>query len=527
MSSLDAEQGMEVRQLLARLSSRAVLCVGDIMLDKYVNCEAGRISPEAPVIAFAEASRWTRPGGVGNVAVNVAALGCKTICIAATGADPEGDILATSLDRHEIEYWFSNRDPERQTTRKTRFVAGGQQLLRVDRETILPLDNDTIDEILGAVRDRFFDVLIVSDYGKGVVTPYMMQTCHSLARYHDAKLIVDPKGTDWAKYGPAYLIKPNTAELQAATGLPCRTDAEVEAALASALANSSAHAILVTRGGDGASIMRRGDSGATHYRTSKVAVSDVCGAGDTNLAALGSLLAAGADLDIAARFAQLASSLAVQRQGNAVISNDDIQRALSRDDAPMPSEYKITNIETIAELAEHWRSNHLRVGFTNGCFDILHPGHIRVLETARAHCDRLVVGMNSDASVKRLKGRSRPIIKEEDRARVLAGLHMVDAVVPFSQDTPEKLIRAIRPDVLVKGGDYTPAQVVGASFVEGAGGQVIIAQLIDGHSTSKIVREIGNLSRPSKGAAKPSRSLIEKPVASPDPLKHHEAQNDL
>lgn len=509
MKPFDADESGLVGKLLASLSDCRVLCVGDIMLDKYVRCEEGRMSPEAPVIAFAESSKWTRPGGVGNVAINVAALGCETLCLALTGDDAENAILGANLRDHGVEFSFYNRNPERPTTLKTRYVAAGQQLLRIDRETTSPADNNAIDELLSLVQGRAFDVIIVSDYGKGLVTPYLMNVCRALAHDSNARLIVDPKGTDWTKYGQVDLIKPNTAELEAATGLSCRTDAQVEVALTSALQSSSAKAILVTRGSEGASLMGRGHPIATHCPTSKVAVSDVCGAGDTNIAALGSLMAAGAELELASRFAQVASSLAVQRQGNAVISRREMEDTLALNKAPRPSQRKIIGGAEMAGLAQEWRAKGLRVGFTNGCFDILHSGHISMLETCRAHCDKLIVGMNSDASIKRLKGASRPIVTQEHRAGVLAGLYMVDAVVTFSEDTPENLIRAIRPDVLVKGGDYTPDQIVGGNFVEANGGEVIIANFVEGQSTSRIVD--GMKRTPSSDVRRPkaSKSFIE------------------
>lgn len=479
------------------------------MLDKYVKCEQGRVSPEAPVIAFSESSKWTRPGGVGNVAVNVAALGCHTTCIAVAGEDEEAEILCGNLRQNHIEHWLSKQDAERPTTLKTRFIAASQQLLRIDRETTQPVDADTIDELFGMVQGIAFDVIIVSDYGKGVVTPYMMQACHLLVRDSSAKLIVDPKGTDWAKYGPVDLIKPNKAELQAATGLSCQTDSEIEVALTSALENSSAKTILVTRGQEGATLMSRDDSVARQCPTSEVAVSDVCGAGDTNVAALASLWAAGGDLNLASRVAQLASSLAVQRQGNAVISRKDLTDSLTRAGSARQTMRKILDWDEISGRVQEWREKGLRVGFTNGCFDILHPGHISLLETSRSHCDKLIVGLNSDASIKRLKGASRPIVKQEHRAGVIAGLGMVDAVVTFAEDTPENLICAIRPDVLVKGGDYTPEQVVGAQFVQANGGEVIIADFVHGQSTSRIVDGMNRASNSGKSRTNPTLGAID------------------
>lgn len=308
------------------------------------------------------------------------------------------------------------------------------------------------------------------------------------SREQGTPILVDPKGLDWTKYGPVDLIKPNASELAAFTSMPCDNDAEVDAALIKALELCYANAILVTRAGAGATLRERGSSVSHQFEAFEVEVADVCGAGDTNLAMLGAMYASGCSLPQSIRLAQYASSLAVQRQGNAIISANDLLKSGHSGEAATNG--RILAREHMVELAQKWREQGLKIGFTNGCFDILHPGHIHALEQVRQHCDRVVVGINSDASVQRLKGTNRPIVSEQDRAQVMAALAAVDAVTIFDEDTPAELIAAVRPDVLSKGGDYDPNTIVGSDFVRSYGGKVVIADLVDGRSTTSVVEKI-------------------------------------
>ena len=478
---------------LDALATRRVLCVGDLILDVEVACGAGRLSPEAPVLVFAEREHLHRPGGAANVAANLAALGASVTLAGVLGYDPEGEALAGQMRGLGIETVTSIGDEEaRPTTRKTRFVADGQQLLRIDRETTRPIGQSSVESLMDRIEQAGarFDVILVSDYGKGVVTGRLMERCLALAARCGAKLLVDPKGDAWDRYGPVDCIKPNARELAAFTGFPCDTDMEIERALQAALDNCGTEAMLVTRAGHGASLIRRDMHGVQHFRARPVEVADVCGAGDTNLAALGGMLAAGLILEDAIEIAQLASGLAVQRHGTAVVSASELLEASVATERQTGTRGKCLGGEALYALLRVWRWLGLRVGFTNGCFDLFHPGQIDTLETARQACDRLVVGLNSDASVRRLKGATRPVVGERDRARVLAGLSAVDAVVLFDEDTPESLIARIRPDVLVKGGDYDPATLAGGALVESYGGRVFVTDLLPGRSTSRILGAI-------------------------------------
>jgi len=492
-------------EILADLWRHDVVCVGDIMLDVEVTCTSGRVSPEAPILVFAESSHQHRPGGAANVAASVAALGANIRLCGTVGNDPEGLAVSEQIQALGVEFRCPQigRD-DRPTTRKTRFIAGGQQVLRVDREVARPITDAIADDIaMGMTSEKQqFSVILVSDYGKGVVTSRLIDRCLAMAVAWQAPILVDPKGNDWALYGAVDLIKPNAAELASLTGLPCETDQEVETALQRALSLCHAKAILVTRAADGASLVRREKPGVEHFPAHRVEVADVCGAGDTNLAALGVMLASGQKLERAVSIAQLASSIAVGQHGNALVTTADLlareafhpaQHLASNERMGCASE-KIVARSKLNVVLTVWRAQGLRIGFTNGCFDLLHPGHIRSLETAKAACDRLIVGLNSDVSVQRLKGPARPIVRQDDRAHVIAAVAAVDAVVIFDEDTPESLICEVRPDALIKGGDYDPRTLVGADFVRGHGGRVIVSDLIPDRSTTRLLDTVQRVS---------------------------------
>jgi D-beta-D-heptose 7-phosphate kinase/D-beta-D-heptose 1-phosphate adenosyltransferase len=476
-----------LQPLLQAVREARVVCVGDLMVDRYVYGEVARISPEAPIPVMLRGSDQRMLGGVGNVARNVASLGGRACLVGVVGDDP--------LSREALQLIGADRGLEsalvtakgRPTTIKTRFVASGQQLLRVDSEDSRPIDDETEAELVRAVEHAAegAGVILLSDYAKGAVTPAVIESCLRAARGSGALLIVDAKARSLVKYGEADLIKPNALELSVLTGLPTETDADVEIALAAVLADCAAKAVLVTRGAKGMSLAERGKA-VKHIRGVPRRVFDVSGAGDTGLAALGLALAAKASLEAAAQFAVLASGVAVSKVGTAVVSPSELI------DAELaahlgPAEAKVVTLEQAAAEADRWRVQGLKVGFTNGCFDILHRGHVAYLAQARAWCDRLIVGINSDASVRALKGDGRPVNDLESRALVLAGLTHVDLVAPFAEATPIDLIKAIRPEVLIKGADYTMEGVVGAPEVQSWGGQVKLADIVDGYSTTAAI----------------------------------------
>ncbi len=474
-----------LQPLLAAMAGVRVACVGDVMLDRYVQGEVERISPEAPVPVLRRRSETEMLGAAGNVARNVAALGGRPVLAGVRGAGEGGARLAALIE-HDGIVDRTVGDMERPTTVKTRFVAGQQQLLRLDEEEAAPLGPALESTLAEAVRLAVQEggVVLVSDYAKGAVTRATLQA----ARSAGAALIVDPKGRDFARYGPVALLKPNAAELAGATGLPTRTDEEVAAALQAALASCEAQAVLVTRAGQGMSLARRGEP-VRHFRARPREVFDVSGAGDTSLAALGLAVAAGAPIDQAVELAILASGVVVEKAGTAVVTPSElIDAELAQHWAP--SEAKIATPEEAVRRVARWREQGLRIGFTNGCFDILHRGHVAYLAQARSWCDRLVLGLNTDGSIRRLKGPERPVNDLESRALVLGALSHVDLITPFGEDTPMALIQALRPDVLVKGADYSEAEVVGAPEVRSWGGEVRLADIVEGQSTTAAIARL-------------------------------------
>jgi D-beta-D-heptose 7-phosphate kinase/D-beta-D-heptose 1-phosphate adenosyltransferase len=476
--------------LLERVAGLRLVTVGDVMIDRFIYGEVHRISPESPIPILVRTHETVMLGGCANVARNVASLGGRSTLVGIIGDDgPGGEARALVSLEADIEDRLI-ADPGRPTTQKSRFVSTGQQLLRVDEEVASPVseavEQALIEAIIGASVGA--GAILLSDYGKGVVTAGIISACLAAAQSTGAALVVDSKARGFAHYGAVDVVKPNAAELARATDLPTDTDADVEVALARALAMSEARAILVTRAAKGMSLAVRGEP-VRHYGRPAPEVFDTSGAGDTALAALGLALGAGAPIDQAAQMALIASRVVVQKAGTATATPEDLIEAeavLER----TPLDAKIASGSRMVQVARRWREKGLRVGFTNGCFDILHPGHIAYLAQARAWCDRLIVGLNSDDSIRRLKGDGRPINGVEARGRVLAGLAAVDLVTPFDEDTPLKLIEAARPDLLVKGGDYSLEGVVGHDLVKGWGGEVKLATFLDGHSTTDTLKRL-------------------------------------
>lgn len=472
-----------LQTLLARLGGARVLCVGDVMVDRFVYGDVTRVSPEAPIPVLARTREIVMLGAAGNVARNVAALGGEVSLIGLVGGDAEGHEAMRLVGADTGVEGFLVTDASRPTTLKTRFVSGGQQLLRVDLEESRPAEGEVEQRLIRTIRDVApgAGVILLSDYGKGVVTDAVI----AAVREAGIPVIVDSKARSFRRYGAVDMIKPNAAELAYATGLPTATNTEIEAALEHALSLCEAKAILVTRAAKGISLGLRGQP-VRHFPGVPREVFDASGAGDTTIAALGLALASGAPVEDAIAFAMLASGVAVTKAGTAVVTPDELTEA-SITAHLAPAEAKIATPQRLADEVARWRAKGLRVGFTNGCFDILHRGHVAYLNQARTWCDRLIVGLNSDRSVKALKGEGRPVNDLESRALVLAGLACVDLVATFDEDTPLKLIEAARPDVLIKGADYTEDQVVGAAQVRSWGGEVKLAPIVDGYSTTAAI----------------------------------------
>ena len=471
---------------VSALSTARVVCVGDVMLDRFVYGEVTRVSPEAPIPVCRVKNETAMLGGAGNVVRNMVALGAGVDFVSVVGDDEiAGDVDLLLRDLAGVSHSLSV-ETDRPTTSKIRYVAGGQQLLRADREITTPVLDGIADELVAAVERALRDaaLLIVSDYGKGVVTDMLAARLIEIARKAGKPVIVDPKSRDFARYAGASLITPNLKELSEAAGHELSSEDDIVAAARGLLSGAGIDTMLVTRGAQGMSLITA--DGADHFPSRAREVFDVSGAGDTVIATLAAGIAAGLSFVNAAQLANVAAGIVVGKTGTAVAYTEDILEDIDRaSDTSGPR--SPTTIDAALDRIRTWQDRGEKVGFTNGCFDLLHPGHVSLLSQAHAACDRLVVGLNSDASVKRLKGESRPTQGEDARAAVLSSLETVDLVIIFEEDTPERLLQEIKPDVLVKGADYTIETVVGANFVQGYGGKVVLAELVPGFSTTATI----------------------------------------
>jgi D-beta-D-heptose 7-phosphate kinase/D-beta-D-heptose 1-phosphate adenosyltransferase len=477
-------------ELVPRLAGARVLCVGDVMLDRFVYGHVDRISPEAPIPVLSVEREIAMLGGAGNVIRNLVGLGAAAEFVSVVGKDAAGREIMTLVGQLERVEQHLLSETKRETTIKTRYVAGSQQLLRADRETVSEVAPAIGDDVVRLVAAALGDcgVLVLSDYAKGVLTGVTTTAMIEAARKAGRPVLVDPKGYDYQRYRGATLLTPNRRELAEAAQMPTDTSEQVAAAAAKLIQLCDFEAILCTRGADGMSLVLK--SGEAHHLPAAAReVFDVSGAGDTVVATIAASLAGGLSLIDAARLATVAAAIVVGKVGTAVAYADDLVRELHHEDIAS-SERKVATLAQAVDEVGKWRRQGLRIGFTNGCFDLLHPGHVSLMSQARAACDRLVVGLNSDASVRRLKGKGRPVQGEAARAAVLSSLASVDLVVIFPEDTPLVLIDAIKPDVLVKGADYTVETVVGAEQVHSWGGRVLLAELSPGHSTTATIKRM-------------------------------------
>jgi D-beta-D-heptose 7-phosphate kinase/D-beta-D-heptose 1-phosphate adenosyltransferase len=484
-----------LRKLLDEFHSMGALVLGDVMLDRYVYGSVARISPEAPIPVIAVERTADMPGGAGNVVRNLAALGARSTLIGAVGNDPWAEILRTHFTHEPGVNARLMVDRSRPTTVKTRFVAEGQQVLRADQESRQPLSPDVEGQILAEFRGALAgaDIVILSDYGKGVLSDAVIGAAISHARAAGKRVIVDPKGATYARYRGATILTPNRAELQAVCGFECDTDQQVVLGARQILDNGICDTLVVTRGKDGMSVIPSGGP-AIHLRTAAREVFDVSGAGDTVAATMALGLAAGGNIHDACILANMAAGIVVGKRGTAIVSAGEIAATLSPFDVGI-EEHKLFSLDSVVQLARDWHAQGLTIAFTNGCFDLLHPGHLSLIDQARRSADRLIVGLNADVSVRKLKGPDRPAQGEIARATVLASLKSVDAVVIFSEETPLRLIEALAPDVLVKGADYALNEVVGADLVTRRGGKVVLANLVRGHSTTETLKRLKSTER--------------------------------
>ena len=468
-------------------STITVLAIGDVMLDRFVEGDIDRISPEAPVPVLRLLRTREMAGGVGNVASNIASLGAHAVLVGLVGRDETATILRrtfTAAGRIEAALVVSAHRP---TICKTRFIAARQQVVRTDEESTAPLARDEEAALLEAV-SRHADsahAIVLSDYGKSTLSPAVIAHAMGIARTRGIPIFVDPKGDDFTLYDGATCITPNQKELARASLQPTATEPDVVAACRALMARVDTDAILATRSEKGMVLVERsGEVTAVSARAREVF--DVSGAGDTVIATLAVAHASGRTLASAMRIANAAAGVVVSKLGTATANIAELLHELDAADHEAGTlSSALQSIDRAAALVAHWKEQGLAVGFTNGCFDVLHAGHVSLLASARSRCDRLVVALNTDASVARLKGPSRPINALANRAAVMAAIRHVDCVVAFEDDTPLALIQTLRPDILVKGADYTLDRVVGAEFA----GKVVLAELVPGLSTSATIEK--------------------------------------
>ncbi len=478
-----------VESLFAHAKDIKALVVGDLMIDEYLWGKVDRISPEAPVQVFDVVREEMRLGGAGNVANNLVALGCGVTVCSVIGGDENGTVLRHIFTGKGVDVSGVIEDPMRRTSKKSRVVAAHQQIVRIDRESRDPLRADVEDAVIRFVTEKAGDyhVMLVSDYLKGVLTERVLAAITGAGRTHGIPVVIDPKGTDYGKYRGATILTPNRKEAELASGVKIADDESIAWAAEALLRTGELGALLITRSEEGMSLFQ-GSGRTVHIPTVAREVFDVTGAGDTVLAVLGLALACGRGVEEAARLANVAAGIAVGKLGTATISPAEIINEVSREHRD--SDAKIKNRDVLTAIIDEERKKGKRVVFTNGCFDLLHVGHVKYLQKARSLGDLLVLGLNSDASVRRLKGEKRPLISEEERAHLLAALDCIDYVTIFDEDTPLRLIESVKPAVLVKGGDYTPEGVVGKDLVESYGGRVELVEFVDGRSTTNIIEQI-------------------------------------
>lgn len=489
--------GFAVTGFLAeKIKNVRIAVIGDVMLDRYFYGEVKRISPEAPVPVTKIGKTNSVLGGAANVAANLAHLDCQVFMGGVTGDDDNRRLLERLMDEAHIDYSGLVRSSHRKTITKLRVLGGNQQMLRLDFEEVGDLFPDEIVELrqwLAGLLDEGLDGIIVSDYAKGVCSDDFCQWVISQAHAYDIPVLVDPKGADWVKYRGCDFITPNLKEMCEAAG--CQKDNEDDAVVEMARAAKDKFQIknvVVTRSERGMTLVNKEQ--VLHSPATAIEVFDVSGAGDTVAATLLAAAAGKLELADAVYMANRAAGIVVAKVGTYPVHRDELLKDLLVEERKQGRGYRTLSWEEIASLAATWKACGEKIVFTNGCFDILHVGHVTYLEKARNLGKHLIVGLNTDASVQRLKGETRPLVHELDRARVLAALACVDAVVLFDQDTPTELIEKIRPDILVKGGDYKPEQVAGREFA----GEVRIIEFEDGYSTTGVVEKIAKMAKEGK-----------------------------
>lgn len=460
-----------------------ILVIGDLMIDHYLWGSCERISPEAPVQVVDIKKETTVLGGAGNVINNLIALNCEVFVLSAIGGDATGSELSNMLETVGAKSFLSIEE-NRKTSKKSRIIAAHQQVVRYDNESKNDVSAKTEENIIINFQNLInsCDVVLLSDYGKGVLTKNLCETLIKISNENNKKVLVDPKGEDYSKYKNAYLLTPNKKEASIATKIKINSEQDLLQAIKKLKNDLNLGVSVITLSEDGIAIY---DQKLTMTPTAAREVFDVTGAGDTVLSALGYMTALGENIYQSVEFANLAAGVVVAKLGSATANLDEIEEYKSSLHKS-PLEDSIKTFEEITKIATFLKDKNKKVVFTNGCFDILHRGHVEYLKTARSFGDALILGLNSDASVRKLKGPNRPINNQIDRAIVLSALESVDFVVIFDEETPLELIKLISPDVLVKGGDYEDKEVIGSLIAK----EVKLVTFVEGKSTTKIIEKI-------------------------------------
>ena len=467
-------------------SKKACLVIGDLMLDQYIFGDVNRLSPEAPVPIIKKNKHHNRIGGAGNVALNLIGLGIKPLLVGSIGNDDNGKILSSLIKKHNLSIKGLIKE-NGQTTTKTRVMAGHHQIVRIDEDQISFGPNEAnIKKIIKYINSDL-SCIVISDYNKGFLSASFLKKIIQQANREKIPVLIDPKGKDASKYAGATLITPNKKEAMELTGLTNFDNDLINTALKKISKNYKIKSIVMTQGEDGITHITQKKIDAYPTAISKQ-VYDVSGAGDTVIATLASCIIANLDLSDSFKLANLAAGIVISKLGTVPISREELLDEMESNLNGQKN--KIFSLKELLLKISGLRAKGQTIGFTNGCFDILHSGHVTYLEKAKSQVDYLILGLNSDSSIKTIKGKNRPIVSEADRARVLCALESIDAVIIFNESTPIKLIKEIKPDVLIKGNDYTPKSVVGAKEIKKWEGKLYLVPLLEGKSSSKIINEI-------------------------------------
>jgi len=475
--------------ILEKIAKTNILVIGDSMLDNYIIGNVERISPEAPIPIMKIEENFFIPGGAGNVALNLSKFGIKSYFISLVGKDDAGKKLIKLLKLSKNIKTNIVIDEFRKTSIKTRYIGNSQQLLRTDEETTSKMSREVEKQIfqcyVKAIKNS--DVVIISDYGKGIFLGNFCQRIIKLALDLKKNVIVDPKNNDFSQYKGAYCITPNIKEAYLATNVNVRDNYTAEKCGLYIIEKNWSKTVLLTRGKEGLSIIEK--SNQTHFKADTEEVYDVSGAGDTVVAFFASAIAAKLDTHTAAELANLAAGIVVKKSGAATVNIEEMLLASKK---KYGNKFKNKHFDrvSIKQKISEWKINNLNIGFTNGCFDLLHSGHIETLKQASSVCDKLIVGINSDSSIRKIKGEKRPIQDEKSRLSIVSSLSMIDAVVLFNENTPLKLIKLIKPDFLIKGEDYKTSEIVGASTISKWGGKIVRTKLVKNRSTTKLIELI-------------------------------------